>query len=440
MSVPLGPVGCEYYFGLGPKHRTTSPQPHLAQIQHLELTSPNRLTPQQPGRRNIHHLKQTRSTTKHIRPRMIPRLIARTLTLAKSPPHRFLPRQTTSPTPSPFHTTTTMDTSTSAQLADEHGDAPSRRGGRGNRFRPRGGGSGSGSGTGSRDVALSRALSRLLRHQASSAGVPLDKEGYADLSKVVRTSPPPPFPPSPRAPNTNPRTKLQWPPIRSLAPTFPEILAAVRDSDKQRFSLRPNAATNPSLEEASTDPSHWLIRANQGHSIKLESDGGLLRPLAIPDENGAVPEGSVAVPPVVVHGTYFAFWLRIVESGGLKAMGRNHVHCSTGVPEGDGVVSGMRRDAEVVVEVDVEGSMREEGMRWWVSENGVVLTEGREGDGVVGTRFFKEARGRAQGVGVLWREGEWVADLPEGVKVRVPQGKGRGGGRGRGGRGGRVDG
>lgn len=104
----------------------------------------------------------------------------------------------------------------------------------------------------------------------------------------------------------------------------------------------------------------------------------------------------------------------------------------------------MRRDAEVVVEVDVEGSMREEGVSWWVSENGVVLTEGREGDGVVGTRFFKEARGRAQGVGVLWREGEWVADLPEGLKVRVPQGKGgRGGGRGgrgRGGRGGRVDG
>lgn len=252
-----------------------------------------------------------------------------------------------------------------------------------------------------------------------------------------------PLPPPPHE-NCLPATKLQWPPIRSLAPTFPEILAAVRDSDKQRFSLRPNPATNPSLDEGSTDPSHWLIRANQGHSIKIESDGGLLRPLAIPDENGAVPDGAVPVPPVVVHGTYFAFWPLILESGGLKAMGRNHVHCSTGVPEAGEVVSGMRRDAEVVVEVDVEGSMREEGVRWWVSENGVVLTEGREGDGVVGTRFFKEARGRAQGVGVLWREGEWVADLPEGLKVRVPQGKGgRGGGRGgrgRGGRGGRVDG
>lgn len=125
---------------------------------------------------------------------MIPRLIARTLTTTKlSPPH-LLPRQTTSPTPSsPFHTTTTMDTDTAAQLAEEHGDASSHRGrgGRGNRFRPRGAGSGSGSG--SRDVALSRALSRLLRHQASSAGVPLDKEGYADLSKVVCS----PFPSPP---------------------------------------------------------------------------------------------------------------------------------------------------------------------------------------------------------------------------------------------------
>lgn len=41
-----------------------------------------------------------------------------------------------------------------------------------------------------RESNISRALSRLLRHQAPQAGISLDKEGYAPLEKVVS------FPPS----------------------------------------------------------------------------------------------------------------------------------------------------------------------------------------------------------------------------------------------------
>lgn len=219
--------------------------------------------------------------------------------------------------------------------------------------------------------------------------------------------------------------------------------------------MKPNPATNPSLDELSTDPAHWLIRANQGHSIKLDSEH-LLRPIALPDERtGAVPDGSVPLPPTVVHGTYFAFWPAIVASGGLKPMGRNHVHFSTGVPEdqdsGDpssssssssspsssSVISGMRRDAEVLVYVDVAASMAE-GIRWWMSDNGVVLTEGNA-DGLVPARFFREVVGRRQGVGLLWKDGEKVADLPDGLVIRTPQGKHRAAG-GRGGRGGRKGG
>jgi len=140
----------------------------------------------------------------------------------------------------------------------------------------------------------------------------------------------------------------------------------------------------------------------------------------------------------VVHGTYFAFWSRIVASGGLRPMGRNHVHFSTGLPEDEaGVISGMRRDAELLVYVDVEASIRE-GAQWWISDNGVVLTEGvpDENGPVVDVKFFKKVLGRTQDVGVLWSDGEWVADLPEGIKIRMPQGKGRAGGSGRGGRGG----
>jgi len=123
-------------------------------------------------------------------------------------------------------------------------------------------------------------------------------------------------------------------------------------------------------------------------------------------------------------------------------MGRNHVHFGTGVPEDDkGVVSGMRKDAELLIFVDVAKALRE-GLKWWVSENGVVLTEGDE-RGLVETRFWRRVVGRREDVGVLWEDGVEVGELPEGLRGRrAPVGKGgRGGGgggrgRGRGGRGG----
>jgi 2'-phosphotransferase len=262
--------------------------------------------------------------------------------------------------------------------------------------------------------------------------------------------------------------------------------------------------------KASQNQADWLIRANQGHSIKLESEA-LLRPVLLPAEktdkektgdqdlhkpdtailngNGNASTASASepesdattvaaselqpgpsststptdvstittslppapVPPIVVHGTYFAFWPAIVTSGGLQPMSRTHVHFATGVPDGQegkkpGVISGMRSDAELLIYVDVERSLREGAMTWWMSDNGVVLTEGVKPDGASGgkglvpLKYFKEVVGRTNGqVGVLWRDGVKVADLPEGLKLTVPQGKGRQG-RGGGARGGKGSG
>ncbi|KAI0400993.1 RNA 2'-phosphotransferase, Tpt1 [Xylaria palmicola] len=307
------------------------------------------------------------------------------------------------------------------------GGGGGRRSGRG------GGGRGGGAGGPGRQVQISKALSTLLRHQAQNAGIPLDSEGFAPLDRV-----------------------MQWPRLRSLNPTVAEIRAEVATNAKQRFALKPG----PGAEDAGTsedDAAHWVIRANQGHSIAVASEA-LHAPVTLERGN---------VPAVVVHGTYFAFWPAIVAAGGLKRMGRTHVHFGTGVPGGDDddqdrggggqvhgtddeaaaaaaaegdnkpkVISGMRADAELLIFVDVEGALRDAeaagdagggGIRWWLSENDVVLTEG-DADGVVPLRYFKEVRGRRQGVGLLWKDGEKVADLPDDVVARVPQGKGRGGG------------
>ena len=246
-----------------------------------------------------------------------------------------------------------------------------------------------------------------------------------------------------------------------------EIKEAVADSPKQRFALKLRAGLGSSPEGASAavlaaelaaasaslspaedaDPASWLIRANQGHSIALASEG-LHAPITLEAGN---------VPDVVVHGTYFAFWDAIVAAGGLRRMGRTHVHFGTGVPaaagkgkgaqaqtQNDGgneekaVISGMRSDAELLIFVDVARCLREGRgpLQWWISANGVVLTEGDD-RGLVPLECFSEVRGRAQGVGVLWRDGQKVADLPDSVIKNVPFGKagGNGGGNGNRGRG-----
>ena len=204
-------------------------------------------------------------------------------------------------------------------------------------------------------------MSRLLRHQAENAGIKLDEEGFAPLDKV-----------------------LAWGPLKSLRVTLADVRESVGSNDKQRFALKLKDTADEGSADAAAD---YLIRANQGHSIKLESSS-LLVPLTAEGGN---------IPPRVLHGTYYAFWPAIVEAGGLRPMGRNHVHCSRGTPE-EGVVSGMRKDAELLIEVDVERSIREDGLKWWMSENEVILTEGGEG-GLVSSRFFKQVVGRNRSPG-----------------------------------------
>ena len=60
-----------------------------------------------------------------------------------------------------------------------------RSGGRGGRGGKRGGGGGSGG----REVMVSKALSKLLRHAAVEAGLKLDAEGFASVEQVVRYTP-----------------------------------------------------------------------------------------------------------------------------------------------------------------------------------------------------------------------------------------------------------
>lgn len=68
--------------------------------------------------------------------------------------------------------------------------------------------------------------------------------------------------------------------------------------------------------------------------------------------------------------------------------------------EAEVVISGMRKDASILIWVDLRRSLEEGGLKWWRSANGVVLTEGNE-DGVVEMRWVRRVEHRRTGQ-VLW--------------------------------------
>ncbi|KAF2484204.1 KptA family-domain-containing protein [Neohortaea acidophila] len=280
------------------------------------------------------------------------------------------------------------------------------------------GGGGGGRGPLPRPVQVSKKLSKLLRHDAEKEGLKLDSAGFVNVQDILDN-----------------RT------LKSLKVSFDEVLAIVEENDKQRFAMVPLDAggeagegEDAGKEQKKLKARDYKIRANQGHSLKVEADGGLLTPIV--DE--------ADVPATAVHGTTHANWMLIVASGGLKPMGRNHVHFATGLPAGftsvgdaeaanvevaAPVISGMRKSSTVLVWLDVRRAMAA-GLKFGRSENGVVLTEGNA-EGLVPLELFKRVEDR-KGLGVLVEDGKVVKEAPASWAAEGGPGRPRGFGKGRG--------
>ncbi|KAJ3155523.1 hypothetical protein HDU89_006487 [Geranomyces variabilis] len=187
------------------------------------------------------------------------------------------------------------------------------------------------------DVQLSKTLSYILRHGAEKDGIPILPDGHVLLSDLKR----------------HPRLRTA---------TFDDIQRIVSTNAKQRFSLSQDAS------------GAWQIRANQGHSLSSN--------IQIPMQPILTPDAI----PAAIHGTTRAAYALITQSGGLRPMGRQHIHLATGIPARDpSVISGMRTSAQVLIYVNLARALAA-GIEFWRSENGVVLTSGLEG--VLGREFF----------------------------------------------------
>ncbi|KOB62921.1 tRNA 2'-phosphotransferase 1, partial [Operophtera brumata] len=142
-----------------------------------------------------------------------------------------------------------------------------------------------------------------------------------------------------------------------------DIQRVVKNNDKQRFKIQLNPHSN-SLE----------IKANQGHTIS-EVNNSDLKPILEPKYN------------IIVHGTYLKCWPQI-KLHGLSTMKRQHIHLAKGTLGDTAVISGMRRNTQVHVYIALDKALVD-GIKFYESENGVILTAGNE-KGLLEPKYFSK--------------------------------------------------
>eukprot|EP00750_Incisomonas_marina_P032055 INCI8795.1.p1 GENE.INCI8795.1~~INCI8795.1.p1 ORF type:complete len:371 (+),score=55.53 INCI8795.1:214-1326(+) len=189
---------------------------------------------------------------------------------------------------------------------------------------------------------LSRALSAILRHKALELKLSMGTDGYVPLREVMALG-------------------------QFKQYSREDFVKAVETNAKQRYALR--------VDEDGTE----FIRANQGHSIQLVRSEDAMERIQSADQL-----------PSCVHGTDPKSWKKILRSGGLNRMRRNHIHMAIGLPGDSGVVSGMRNGANVYVFVDA-AKMLAAGIPLYRSANNVILCEGDK-CGFVSLEFFSKVR------------------------------------------------
>ncbi|KAF7667599.1 hypothetical protein LDENG_00053570 [Lucifuga dentata] len=205
----------------------------------------------------------------------------------------------------------------------------------------RGGRRGRNRGGEDKDVHLSKSMSYALRHGADQMGLHVGADGFVFVEEL-----------------------LAHQQFRSYS--LEDVERVVATNDKQRFKLRPHP-----------EDGRLQIRANQGHSMQV-----------MDLELKPVLAGSADCPAEGVHGSYLRNWSSIQQQG-LNRMNRTHIHLAAGLPGEDGVISGMRRDCDLAIFIDVPKALAD-GIEFFWSENGVLLCPG-DAEGKLLPKYFSRA-------------------------------------------------
>lgn len=162
---------------------------------------------------------------------------------------------------------------------------------------------------------ISKFLSLILRHQPQTVGLELEENGWIEVNRLLQAC-------------NDYGTPL----------TLEELREVVETNDKKRFAF---------------DETKTKIRANQGHSVKVEIEFEKRTP-----------------PKVLYHGTAEKNVESILQEG-LKKMSRHHVHLSADIETALKV--GRRYGKPIILEIDT-AAMLLENYEFFISENNVWLT------------------------------------------------------------------
>lgn len=159
---------------------------------------------------------------------------------------------------------------------------------------------------------LSKFLSLILRHKPEIINIKLNKNGWANVAEILRG-------------------------MKIDMETLEKIVA---ENNKQRFSFNGDKTK---------------IRANQGHSVKVDVELVEKTP-----------------PEILYHGTIEKN-LKSIAAQGLLKMNRLHVHLSGDIETAKKVAA--RRSGNAVIFKVFALEMFNDGFKFFQSENGVWLTD-----------------------------------------------------------------
>jgi len=165
-------------------------------------------------------------------------------------------------------------------------------------------------------IQVSKYLAKYLRHSPDKLGLTLQPGGWVSVVDLLSAARKHGFPIS-----------------------YDDLVECVKTNDKQRFAF---------------NESGDLIRANQGHSVKVDLQLEEREP-----------------PETLYHGTVEWFLPSILKDGLVRGR-RHHVHLSKDVETARKV--GARRGKPVILNVEA-GRMYQDGHKFYLSANGVWLTD-----------------------------------------------------------------
>ena len=159
-------------------------------------------------------------------------------------------------------------------------------------------------------------LSFILRHDPAFAGLKPDRAGWVSVNDL-----------------------LAGLSARGKALSVEDLCQIVNNNDKKRFALSEDGQ---------------LIRTSQGHSIEVELGYHPSEP-----------------PDILYHGTASRF-IKPIAAEGLSKRARHHVHLSASIETASTV---GERHGKLVVLMVKAGEMHQNGFVFFLSENGVWLTD-----------------------------------------------------------------